>query len=101
MDPITIWTALGVLVIVGGGVIGLIRKGDSERIQKVEDTVSTLSTQVAEKAAKDELARVEARFEKEFESVRSEQRSGFAEIRQDLKDMRHELMTAIKDMVNK
>lgn len=104
MDPITIWTALGVIVVAAGGVYGLIRGSDKNdvdnRFISVESKVNNVMAQVADKAHKDEVVRIEARMDREFESVRVEQRTGFADLKQDIKDMHHDLMMAIKDAVN-
>ncbi|MDP4299917.1 hypothetical protein [Leptothrix discophora] len=105
MDPITIWTALGVIVVVAGGIINTLRSSDKaaidNRFTSTEEKINAMERQLVEKAHKDEVARIEARMDKEFESVRAEQRSGFADLKQDIKDMRIELMAAIKDMVGK
>ena len=99
MDPMTFWTALGVLVVIFGGIAGVIRKGDRDtmdiKVGDLSDKLNEVSKQVTEKAHKDEIIRIEARFDKEFDSVRAEQRTGFAEMRQDLKDLRVDLMSAI------
>lgn len=86
-DPITIWTALGVLAVVIGGVAGVVRNGDNKRIELLESKVDKLGTDTAEKAHKDEVARIEARFEREISDLRYTMKNGFDRIDQKLDEM--------------
>lgn len=100
-DPITVWTALGVIVVAAGGVIGLVLKGYDTRFSTMENKVDSVANQVAEKAHKDEVSRIEARFERDISDLRTEQRSGFDGIKQDLRDMESRFMTFIKQVIEK
>ena len=106
MEWITIWTALGsaaaVMAIIGA-VMGVVRRSDrasiDERFGSFEKEMTAVNTQIVEMVHKDEVRRIEARFEKDIADLRTDQKTGFAEIRQDIKDMRTDLMMAIKDAI--
>ncbi|TDK63542.1 CCDC90 family protein [Sapientia aquatica] len=98
-----IWTAIiavvAVLTLIGS-VIGWIRKGDKESIDNrfisAETMMNNITTQMNVKASKDELDKTVARFEKDISELRSDQKNGFAEIRQDIKDLRIEILDVIR-----
>jgi outer membrane murein-binding lipoprotein Lpp len=92
MDLVTIWTALGVISVVAGGIITAVRNADATRIRAVESKLDKLERDTTEKAHKDEIARIETRFERDIADLRADQKNGFAEIRQDLKDFRNDMI---------
>ena len=103
MDYVAIWTAVGSVVgvlMLCGAIVGVIRKGDSmiydDKINAVDAKVISLSVAVADKAHKDDVKRIEARFEKDITDLRADQKAGFAEIRGDIKDMRTAFLEAIQ-----
>lgn len=106
MDWNTVWIAVGAVgtAIVGiGSLFGFIRRSDmasiDNRFGTVKDNMESINTQILEKAHKDEVRRIEDRFEKDIADLRTDQKTGFAEIRADIKDMRADLMAAIRDAV--
>ena len=103
MDPLTFWTALGVLVVLFGGIAGVIRKGDRDamdiQVTDLDNRLKGIGNQMAEKAQREEVARIEARFEKDIADLRLDQKTGFAEIRQDIKDLRTDFMNAIERLI--
>jgi gas vesicle protein len=102
MEPMIIWTAViavvGVLTL-AGSVIGWVRKGDKEsidnRFNNAETMMTNITTQMVAKASKDELDKTVARFEKDISDLRLDQKTGFAEIKQDIKDLHSD----IKDLL--
>jgi hypothetical protein len=103
IDSVTLWTAagsIGTLAAIAGAIVGAIRKSDMtgyhERVTEVDSKVNALSNVVSEKAHKDEVRRIEARFEKDITDLRTDQKIGFSEVRNDIKDMRSDLMDALR-----
>lgn len=72
-----------------------------DRFKAVDKSFDSVARQMADKAHKDELKRIEDRFERDIADLRTDQKAGFAEIRADIKDMRTDLMIAIREAVNK
>lgn len=78
MDPITIWTALGVIVVIAGSVIGAVRRGDKDganvRFTNLENKMGQLDTKVD--------ALTQAKLDKEeFNRFVDQNRNGFEEIK--------------------
>lgn len=97
MDPITLWTAVGSITMVltiGGGVFNYIRNGDKamydSQFNSLTNEINQVKTEIVAKASKDELDKSVLRLERDIQTVRTEQKTGHAEIRGDIKDMRIE-----------
>lgn len=105
MDPITLWTALGVIVVIVGGIIGAIRKTDKDlmdtRFITLEGKVEGLATSTNTKLDKEEFFRFGDRIDKDIEQLRSEQKLGNDRLYSELKDFRVEVLEAIKEIRGK
>jgi hypothetical protein len=105
MDPITLWTALGVITVVVGGIIGAIRKSDKDladtRFVSLETKVSDLTTSTSAKLDKEEFFRFGDRIDKDIEQLRTEQKTGNDRLYAELKDFRLEVLEAIKEIRSK
>lgn len=75
-----------------GGIVGIIRQQETKRIEILEHTLDKVQTDIADKAHKDEVTRIETRFDRDIADLRQDQKNGFAEIRQDLKDFRNDMI---------
>jgi hypothetical protein len=95
MDLTMVWTALGVVCLVGGGVIKMVRDQDDKRISGLEEAVRSLSDTIIVKAHKDEVTRVEARLDREISELRSTTKDGFEGINAKLDDKFDRLMDKI------
>ena len=107
MDWNLIFTAVGQFVAIAVAVIAFVQRARAkelddmnEKFQSVDKRIDGVNREVSDKAHKDEVRRIEDRFEKDIADLRNDQKTGFAEIRNDIKDMRTDLMDAIRTAVN-